>query len=258
MKFAVCLEYDGADFSGWQSQAHARSVQDCVEAAFSAVADHEVRVVCAGRTDAGVHATGQIVHFESGAARAEDDWLRGANSHLPGDVRARWVRAVDTGFHARFGALRRRYRYVILNAPTASALLRRLTAPVRRPLDAGAMHDAAQALVGEHDFSGYRGAGCRSRTPMRRVESVAVRRDGRFVHVDICANAFLQHMVRNIVGVLVEIGCGDRPRDHARRVLEWRDRTRGGVTAAGAGLYLVAIEYDARYALPGDAVWPRF
>ncbi len=258
MKFAVCLEYDGTDFFGWQSQSHARSVQDCVEAAFSEVADCGVKVVCAGRTDAGVHATGQVVHFESGAQRTADAWRRGANSHLPGDVRAHWVRPVAGDFHARFSALRRRYRYVILNEPTSSALLRRLTARVRRPLEAGAMHEAAQALVGEHDFSGYRGAGCRSKTPMRRVESVRVHRDGRFVYVDICANAFLQHMVRNIVGVLVEIGCGEQPRDWARRVLEWRDRTRGGVTAEGGGLYLVGIEYDACYALPGGAVWPRF
>ena len=258
MRFAACLEYDGADFFGWQSQAHARSVQDCVEAAFSRVADHEIKVTCAGRTDAGVHATGQVVHFESRARRADDAWRRGADGYLPDDVRVRWVRPVGADFHARFDALRRRYRYVILNAPTPSALLRRLSVWEYRPLEAEAMHAAAQMLVGEHDFSAYRSAGCRSQTPMRRIESLCVHRDRRFVYVDVCANAFLQHMVRNVVGVLLEIGRGERPRDWARQVLASRDRTQGGVTVAGAGLYLVGIEYDARHALPDDALWPRF
>lgn len=258
MKFAACLEYDGADFFGWQSQSHARSVQDCVETAFSRVADHELKMVCAGRTDAGVHATGQVAHFESRARRGDDAWRRGADSHLPDDVRVRWVRPVSDEFHARFSALRRRYRYVILNAPTPSALLRRLSGWEYRPLDAAAMHEAGQTLVGEHDFSAYRGAGCPSRTPMRRVESLRVHRGGRFIYVDVCANAFLQHMVRNVVGVLLEIGRGEKPRDWARRVLASRDRTQGGVTVAGAGLYLVGIEYDARHALPDGAIWPRF
>ncbi len=258
MRLAACLEYDGADFFGWQSQAHARSVQDCVEAAFSRVADHELKVTCAGRTDAGVHATGQVAHFESHARRRADDWRRGADGHLPDDVRVRWVRPVGDEFHARFSALRRRYRYVILNAPAPSALLRRLSGWEYRPLDAGVMHEAGQTLVGEHDFSAYRSAGCRSRTPTRRVESLRVHRDGRFIYVDVCANAFLQHMVRNVVGVLLEIGRGEKPRDWARQVLASRDRTQGGVTVAGAGLYLVGIEYDARHALPDGAIWPRF
>ena len=258
MKFAAGLEYDGADFFGWQSQSHARNVQDCVEAAFSRVADHQVKVTCAGRTDAGVHATGQVVHFESRARRDTEAWRRGVNSHLPHDVRVRWAREVGDDFHARFSALRRRYRYVILNAPAPSALLRRLSGWECRPLEAEAMNEAGQTLVGEHDFSAYRGAGCRSQTPMRRVESVRVHRDGRFLYVDVCANAFLQHMVRNVVGVLLEIGRGEKPCDWARRVLASRDRTQGGVTVAGAGLYLVRIEYDARYALPDGAIWPRF
>lgn len=258
MRFAASLEYDGTDFYGWQSQSHARNVQDCVEKALSTVAACRVATVCAGRTDAGVHACGQVIHFDSGSARTPREWLFGANAHLPADVCLRWVRRTAGDFHARTDALRRHYRYVILNDATRSALLRTRSTRVHQPLDARLMHDAAQALAGEHDFSAYRSAGCRSKTPVRRVEFVRVHRGGRFVYIDICANAFLQHMVRNIAGVLIAIGRGERPAGWAAQVLAGRDRRAGGVTSPGTGLYLVAVEYGKRHSFPAAVAAPQF
>ncbi len=252
MKYAAGIEYDGACFYGWQSQSHARNVQDCVEAAFSKVADETVEVICSGRTDAGVHALCQVVHFETDVLRETVEWLRGANANLPDDVAVHWVKPVASDFHARFSARRRCYRYVILNRSTRSALHRNRSAWEYRPLDAAAMHRAAQALVGEHDFSAFRAAGCQSRSPVRRVFSVDVRRDGEFVQVTICADAFLQKMVRNVAGTLIAIGAGEQPEAWAGQVLACRDRTRGGVTADGCGLYLLGVEYDERYGLPSS------
>ena len=252
MKYAAGIEYDGACFYGWQTQSHARNVQDCVEAAFSKVADETVEVTCSGRTDAGVHALCQVVHFETGAHRETIEWLRGANANLPEDVAVRWIKSVADDFHARFSARRRCYRYVILNRPTRSALHRHRSAWEYRRLDVAAMHRAAQALVGEHDFSAFRAAGCQSRSPVRRVFSVAVRRDGEFVQITICADAFLQHAVRNVAGVLIAIGVGARPEAWAGEVLASRDRTRGGVTADAGGLYLLGAEYDECYGLPPE------
>ena len=258
MKFAAAIEYDGSQFFGWQSQSHARNVQDCVERALSQVADSPIKTVCAGRTDAGAHATGQVVHFETRARRGIDEWLRGANTHLDDDVCVRWVAAVNQSFHARKSALRRHYRYIILNVSHPSALLRRLTAHWREPLDTTAMNRSAQALIGEHDFSSFRSAGCQSKTPYRSVYRLQITRDGYLVYIDICANAFLQHMVRNIVGALIEVGNGSRPRDWIAALLRQRDRTQGGVSMSAQGLYLVRIEYNADYGLPTEVIWPKF
>ena len=257
MRICAVVEYDGTEFFGWQSQSHSRNVQDCVQDALSKVADQPIVTVCAGRTDAGVHAWRQVIHFDTDASRAPHEWLRGANANLPNDVCLRWVQEVADDFHARSDAIRRYYRYVILNDDVPSALLRNSCAHIARPLDAEAMHEAAQPLIGEHDFSGYRSAGCQSRSPVRKVESLRVHRDGRFIYIDICANAFVQHMVRNIAGVLIKVGHGDRPCDWPAEVLAQRDRTVGGVTAPGNGLYLVGVEYDKRHSLPEGVAFPQ-
>ncbi len=249
MRYAAGIEYDGGDFHGWQTQSHARNVQDCVEAAFSKVAAEPVAVVCSGRTDAGVHALEQVVHFDARAQRRPSEWRRGANANLPEDVAVHWVKPVDDDFHARFSARRRCYGYVILNRPERSALHRRTATHVHRPLDAGAMRRAAQAVVGEHDFSSFRAAGCQARSPVRRVFSVDTRRAGEFVEIIVCADAFLQQMVRNIAGVLIAVGAGAQPEAWVGEVLARRDRTQGGVTAAGCGLYLLGVEYAARYGI---------
>ena len=237
------VEYDGTDFHGWQTQPHARNIQDYIEAALSQVADQTVKVVCAGRTDAGVHALGQVIHFDSDARRATSEWLRGANANLPGDIAVHWVKPTRDDFHARYSARRRRYRYVILNRAERPALQRRNSAWIHRPLDADAMQRAAQALVGEHDFSSFRAAGCQSHSPLRRVFGVELRRDGELVVMTICADAFLHHMVRNIAGVLIAVGGGDRPESWVGEVLAHRDRKQGGVTADARGLYLLDVEY---------------
>lgn len=261
MKFAAGIEYNGAQFFGWQSQSHARNVQDCLERALTIIAgdpDDSIKTVCAGRTDSGVHATGQVVHFETTIKREPHEWLRGANSFLDDDVSVRWVSEVEQDFHARNSAIRRHYRYIILNIPHVSALFRQLTAHWHEPLDATAMHLSAQALIGEHDFSSFRSAGCQSNSPYKHVYHVNVARHKRLVYIDVCANAFLQHMVRNIVGALIEVGNGTKTQDWPALLLKRRDRTQGGIAMPGNGLYLVHIEYDTHYQLPNEVIWPSF
>ena len=258
MKFAAGIEYKGTAFDGWQSQSHAPNVQDCLERALTKVANSPVRTVCAGRTDSGVHATGQVVHFETAAVRLENEWLRGCNANMSKDIRMRWIQPVNSDFDARKSAIKRHYRYIILNTPRSSALLNDLTTHIYRPLDAKAMHKAAQTLIGEHDFSSFRSAGCRSKTPIRYIHTIDVCRDRRLVYIDICANAFVQYMVRNIVGVLIEVGDGTRRKQWVAEVLTKRDRTQGGVTAPSNGLYLVRVEYDTCYSLPDEVVYPSF
>ena len=250
-RWAAGVEYLGTAYSGWQWQEHAPSLQREVERVLSAVADHPVKVTAAGRTDAGVHAYQQVVHFDSTAPRAPHAWLFGANSQLPRDIALRWVQVPDDPeFNARYSATARRYRYVMLPARARSALLADRVAWLVGELDVDAMHRAAQALVGEHDFSAYRDAGCQSRTPMRRLHHVEVTRLREFVVLDVEANAFLHHMVRNIAGVLIAIGAGKQPDTWARTVLESRERARGGVTADAGGLYFVGPDYPRRFGLP--------
>lgn len=250
MRLAAGLEYEGTDYAGWQAQNHARGVQAEVEAALSRVADNTITTTCAGRTDAGVHALGQVIHFDTAVERPTDAWLFGANTYLPDEISLRWVRTVPDDFHARYSAQSRRYRYVILNSRSRSALFAHRSCWCTYSLDAQHMHEAAQHLLGEHDFSAYRAAECQSRTPNRRVLEISVERKGEWVAIEVEANAFLHHMVRNIAGVLMAIGRGVQPSDWTRTVLEGRDRRLGGVTAGPEGLYFLRARYDEGFRLP--------
>ncbi|MEQ8516202.1 MAG: tRNA pseudouridine(38-40) synthase TruA [Chromatocurvus sp.] len=254
---ACCIEYDGSTYSGWQSQRGVATVQDAVERALSSVADRRVRVHCAGRTDTGVHAAAQWVHFAPPCVRPISAWLRGGNANLPLDVRLLQAVAVPRNFHARHSAVARHYRYIIANTPVGSALCRGHATWVREPLDAARMHLAAQALPGERDFSAFRAASCQSRTAMRCVHRVAVRRSGPLVAIDISANAFLHHMVRNIAGALIAVGAGRREPDWVDELLLGRDRTRAAATAPPDGLYLTGVTYPAHFGLPGNPAADR-
>lgn len=250
MRFAACVEYDGSPFHGWQAQDHARSVQECVEKALSKVANHPLTVTCAGRTDAGVHGIGQVIHFDSDAERPLVGWLRGANSNLPREIALSWVQPVAADFHARFSATARRYRYVILNRDVRPSFLNGHVTWEYRPLDERRMAQAGQYLLGEHDFTSYRAVGCQSRTAMRNVTRIDVSRHRDMVYIDIAANAFLHHMVRNITGVLLAIGAGEQSPIWAKQVLEARDRTAGGVTAPASGLYFMEAYYPEHFGIP--------
>jgi tRNA pseudouridine38-40 synthase len=252
MRIALGIEYDGTAYNGWQRQKTGTGVQLLLEQALTAVANHPVEVVCAGRTDAGVHATGQVVHFDTDADRSLRGWLLGVNSNLPGDVNARWVAAVRDDFHARFSASARTYRYLILNRPVRSALFRDRAWWVRQPLDAGRMRAATECLLGRHDFSAFRATGCQASSPVREIFSIVVERRDDWISVTIAANAFLQHMVRNIVGLLVEIGGGDAPVTQAQTVLAARDRRLAGVAAPAHGLTLVRVSYPDEFSLPAN------
>lgn len=243
MRIAIGIEYDGTAYNGWQRQKSGIGVQQRVEEALSFVADEPVEAVCAGRTDTGVHATGQVAHFDTSSTRSWRGWLLGANSHLPDDISVCWISPVSDDFHARYSALARRYRYRILNRLVRSALERHRAWWVHQPLDADAMHRAAQDLLGEHDFSAFRAAGCQASTPNREIKSIRVGRDGDWLTLDVTANAFLQHMVRNITGTLAAIGAGEQPIGWAKQVLLSRDRKQAGVAAPPQGLTLVHVDY---------------
>lgn len=256
-RIALGIEYDGTDFRGWQTQQPGvRTVQECLEAALSKVANHPVAVVCAGRTDAGVHGTGQVVHFDSDAPREMKSWIMGANTNLPRDVTVRWAVPVDDGFHARFSAVSRRYRYVIYNHARPPALYRNQVTWNYRPLDVAAMREAAGYLVGEHDFTAYRSVHCQAKSPLKTMHSLTLYEHGKVLVLEAHANAFLMHMVRNIAGVLMSVGAGKKPPHWAREVLEGRDRRKGAATAPPFGLYLVEIEYPDSFALPKDSLGP--
>ena len=250
VRVAMGVEYDGTEFCGWQIQSGVRTVQQSLETAVSRVADHPVHVVCAGRTDTGVHGLGQVVHFDTEAQRNERAWVLGSNANLPGDIAVRWATPVGDDFHARFGAQRRHYRYLILNRGTRPAVGRNRFCWIHRPLDVERMKTAAGYLLGEHDFSSYRAVACQAKSPVRTVHRLDIGRDSDLIAVDVVANAFLHHMVRNMVGVLITIGSGDQEPQWAEEVLHYRDRTLGGVTAPPQGLYFVAVEYAPDYDLP--------
>lgn len=257
MRIALGIEYDGSAFSGWQTQqAGVRAIQPLVEAAVGAVADHPVLLHCAGRTDAGVHAAYQVVHFETSARRSQRSWVLGTNVRLPGDVGVLWAREVDEAFHARFSAYSRAYAYVISNRQTRPALWRGRVTWECRPLDADAMARAARHWLGEHDFSSFRAQGCQSKSPVRTVARCEIDAEGQWIVLNVEANAFLQHMIRNFAGVLMAIGRGERDPDWARELLLARDRKVGGVTAPPDGLYLTTVRYPASYDLP-PPVWTR-
>jgi tRNA pseudouridine38-40 synthase len=253
-RIALGVEYDGTEFVGWQTQRHGRSVQSTLGTAVEQVAAESVSVHAAGRTDAGVHATQQVVHFDSAARRTPRQWQLGINTHLPPDVVVRWVHEVPCDFDARRSALHRRYRYLILQQGHRPALARRRAWWLRETLSPSAMTAAAAYWLGEHDFSAFRAAGCQSHTPMRRLMRVTVARhsygDGSLLAVEFTANAFLQHMVRNLVGVLTEIGRGAAHPRAAYDVLASRTRTAAGVTAPAHGLTLVDVGYPQRFGLP--------
>lgn len=250
------IEYLGGGYSGWQTQRHRPSIQQALEGVLSKVADHPVRLTAAGRTDAGVHAIGQVAHFDSTAERQPHQWALGANASLPVQISVRWAATVQPAFHARHSALWRSYRYLIISQRARPAIWHGRVCWHHYPLNAARMHRAAQALLGEHDFSGYRAAGCQSHTPWRRVDRIAVRRRGPLVTIDIRANAFLHHMVRNIAGVLMAIGRGEAGEQWAAEVLRSRSRVLGGITAPAEGLYLREVGYPPEFALPRPAPHP--
>ena len=242
-RLAIGLEYDGGNYHGWQAQSGSPSVQDAVNQALSRVADHEVRCMGAGRTDAGVHAIEQVAHFDTGAERRPRDWLLGANTYLPEDVNLLWVRQVKTDFHARHSATARTYAYLVLNRAVRSALERSRAWLIRDPLDAGAMHQAAQALLGEQDFSSFRAAACQAKSPVRRIHSIQVRRTGERVWITCRANGFLQRMVRNMAGSLALVGRGRQSPEWLAEILAARRREAAGPAAPAQGLYLCGIAY---------------
>ncbi len=250
MRIALGIEYDGTAYNGWQRQKTGLGVQQRIEEALFKVADHEVEVTCAGRTDTGVHATGQVVHFDTPSTRDDRGWLLGANSNLPDDISVTWARHVDDDFHARFTATGRNYRYRILNRLERSALHRHRAWWLYQQLDAERMHAAAQHLVGEHDFSAFRAAGCRANTPHRNITGISVQREGDWITLEVSANAFLQHMVRNITGSLATVGEGERTPEWIARVLESRDRKQGGIAAPPHGLTLVSVDYPVSAVIP--------
>ncbi|MEA3176124.1 MAG: tRNA pseudouridine38-40 synthase [Gammaproteobacteria bacterium] len=252
-RVAAIVEYDGTDYAGWQSQIHAASIQDAVQAAISFVAGHPVVVICAGRTDAGVHSLGQVIHFDTAAQRTPRAWVLGANTKLAPSIALQWAAEVSPGFHARHKAVRRVYRYAILNRSERSALQRTRAAWIHRPLDAAAMHAGAQALVGEHDFSAFRSIECQSKTTIRKIVSIQVSREGDYLWLEIVANAYLHHMVRNIVGTLIDAQREAAPLEAIRKVLEGGDRRYAGATAPAAGLYLWRVEYPTVYGIPTGA-----
>jgi tRNA pseudouridine38-40 synthase len=249
-RIAALVEYDGTDYAGWQAQAHARSLQEDVEAAIGFVAGAAAAVTCAGRTDAGVHALGQVIHFDTAAARSPRAWVLGANTRLPPAIALKWAAEVAPDFHARHTAVRRVYRYQIVNSSARSALRRLRSAWIHRPLDLSAMSAAAQVLIGEHDFSAFRSVECQSKSAVRRIEEIKVERREDCVGIEIAANAFLHHMVRNIVGTLLEVQEEPDAPAAMRRVLESRDRRRAGMTAPACGLYLWRVEYPAIHGIP--------
>jgi len=258
MRYAIGLEYDGSEFFGWQIQRQEPTVQGCLEAALARVADQEVRAICCGRTDTGVHALGQVAHFETDATRGERDWVLGLNSHLPAGVSVLWIRQVDESFHARFSAFSRTYRYAILNRWIRPALEARRMSWCRSPLDAALMHEAAQALRGEHDFTSFRAGACQARHAVREIHDISVQRSGDVVSLEVTANGFLYHMVRNIAGTLLRVGQGEAEVAWPGLVLEERDRSKAAPTATPEGLYFVRARYPDRYELPANApAFPR-
>ena len=251
-RVAARIEYHGGHYHGWQAQPHLSvpTVQEALEAALQEIAGESVRTTCAGRTDTGVHGFAQVVHFDDPVGRSLKAWVMGTNRHLPADIRVHWAQEVGEAFHARFSATARRYRYIICNTSTRPALLHSLVTWYRHALDVELMNDAAETLLGEHDFSAFRAASCQASSPNRCVTACTVTRQGDYVVVDITANAFLHHMVRNIVGSLFAVGSQSSSVEWFEMVLRNRDRTQAADTAPAEGLYLVSVAYPAAFGLP--------
>lgn len=252
-RIALGIQYDGTPWHGWQTQPHGRTVQDALEAALQKFCQVPVATTCAGRTDAGVHALSQIVHFDTAVDRENFSWVRGVNAFLPSSIAVRWASEVeggDQGFHARFSAQARTYHYLIYNHPVRSPLWQSRAGWVFRPIDVESMRSAAQALVGEHDFSAFRAAECQAVSPVRDLKSITISRAGDRIMLTLTANAFLHHMVRNIVGSLVQVGIGNRPAAWIAELLASRQRELAAPTFSPDGLYLAKVDYDARWGLP--------
>ena len=258
MRIALGIEYDGTAFFGWQRQREVNSVQQELETALSKVANHSVELSCAGRTDAGVHATGQVVHFDTTAVRDDKAWIMGTNAQLPDAIAVRWAKQVPDDFHARFSATARRYRYIIYNHKYRPAILRSGLSHYHQHLNVELMQQAAPFLLGEQDFSSFRAVQCQSHSPNRNIHHLNIQRHGDFIVLDIKANAFLHHMVRNITGSLLEVGMQRRPPQWIAELLAAKDRTQAAATAKAGGLYLVEVDYPAHYQLPKAAPGPLF
>lgn len=250
MRVALGLEYDGAAFCGWQTQPGGCGVQDHLQAALSKLADEPIEVTAAGRTDTGVHASAQVVHFDTNAVRDETAWVRGTNASLADAARVLWSREVPEGFHARFSALSRTYRYLLLDDGVAPAILRHRVGWYHKPLDVAAMQAGAKILAGEHDFSAFRDAQCQAKSPVRVLREAAVERRGTLVVFTFRANAFLHHMIRNVVGSLVYVGAGKQSPRWIAELLASKDRRNAAPTFAPDGLYLAGVEYDPAFGLP--------
>ena len=256
-KFALTIEYDGSRYCGWQRQSHSPSIQQPLEEALSYVADEPVELVCAGRTDTGVHACEQVAHFETSSERSNRAWLLGANCRLPRDIRILWVNQVEETFHARFSAIARSYRYIIMNSQVPSAIFHDKVCWEHRHLDDKIMHSAAQNLLGEHDFSAFRAAGCQAKSPLRDLQQISVKRKGELVFIDVKANAFLHHMVRNLAGSLMTVGMNDQPESWVLQVLRKKDRRLAAKTAPAGGLYFVRAFYPEEFELQQNALRPE-
>jgi tRNA pseudouridine38-40 synthase len=254
LRIALGLAYDGAGSPGWQTQPGGAALQDRLEASLAQLSGHEVATVCAGRTDAGVHALSQVVHFDTSVDRPLNAWVRGTNARLPECLRVQWARPVNDEFHARFSALSRSYRYLLLVSPVMNPLWAKRAGWVFQPLDLAAMQVASAALVGEHDFSAFRSSQCQARSPVRRISQLDVKQRGEFVEFIVTANAFLHHMVRNLVGTLVQVGLGRKPPEWAAQVLAARDRALAAATFSPAGLYLAGVDYGPQAGLPSPGL----
>lgn len=258
-RIALGIEYKGARYRGWQRQeSGVPTVQGLLEKALSQVANQPVSVMCAGRTDAGVHASGQVVHFDTPVERPLKAWVMGANASLPGDISVTWAKVMPADFHARFKAFARRYRYVIYNDPVRPAHLGEEVTWNHRPLDVARMREAARYLVGTHDFTSFRAVQCQAKSPVKTVHHLEVIEHGRLIVIDVRANAFLHHMVRNFAGVLMAIGAGERDPQWIPQILQACDRRAGGVTAHPYGLYLVQVDYPPEFELPERYLGPHF
>lgn len=258
MRLALGIEYDGASYHGWQRQQTVVSVQQHVEEALSEIANESIKVVCAGRTDAGVHATCQVVHFDTQSQRPDKAWTIGINRYLPDSIAAKWVTNLGEDFHARFSATARRYRYVIYNNRMRNSILAKGVTHVHDQVDHELMHQGAQFLVGRHDFSAFRAVNCQANTPNRDLQHIRVERYGDYIVIDVKANAFLHHMVRNIVGSLLVIGKKEQTPDWMDTLLVGKDRTKAAATAKPHGLYLVDVTYPDEFALPEHPIGPLF
>jgi tRNA pseudouridine38-40 synthase len=250
MRVALGVEYDGAPYCGWQSQTNMRGVQDALEASIHAISGHAVRIHAAGRTDTGVHALAQTVHFDTDVVRPIGAWVRGVNAFLPATIRVQWAKIVDDEFHARFSAQQRRYQYLLVNTPVAPAINATKAGWYHAPLDIAAMQSAIAYLQGEHDFSAFRASECQAKSPIKNLQIASVKQYGEQFIFEFAANAFLHHQVRNMVGALIYVGNGKHPPEFIKELLMQKNRTLSPPTFSPSGLYLAGIIYDTKFNLP--------